>query len=120
MSYEETPDTSRACAGLSRGRGPLEKQFADYFANAEEGIIAGTCYNETTSDSRPVEGMVGQKSHRVACKLADGTNPDRVMETGICNLPQDEASALVHFGSEKTETWLMFRLPEPSGEGQGG
>jgi hypothetical protein len=84
-------------------------------AVSKEGILAGTFYNGTTGDGRPVEGTVDQQSQRAAWRLADGTNPDLVMETGIYNLTQDECSALVHFGPEKTQTWLMVRLPEPEG-----
>ena len=40
------------------------------------------------------------------------------METGIYNLTEDETTALVHFGKEQTQTWLMVRLPEPEGEEQ--
>jgi hypothetical protein len=89
-------------------------------AVSKEGIIAGTFYNGTTDEGRPIEGMVDQESQRAAWKLADGTNPEVVMETGIYNLTQEETSALVHFGPEKTQTWLMVRLPEAQGENQGG
>jgi hypothetical protein len=85
-------------------------------AVSKEGIIAGTFYNDITGKSLPVEGMVDRETQRAAWKLADGTNPDLVMETGIYNLTEDEATALVHFGPDKTQTWLMVRLPEPEGE----
>ena len=38
------------------------------------------------------------------------------METAIYNLTQDESTALVHFGEDKTQTWLMVRLPEEDSE----
>ena len=38
------------------------------------------------------------------------------METGILNLTKDEATAALHFGAEKTQTWLMVRLPAPEEE----
>ena len=38
------------------------------------------------------------------------------METVLSNLTEDEATALVHFGADKTHTWLMVRLPAPEGE----
>ncbi len=85
-------------------------------AVSKEGIIAGTLYNETTDASRPVEGMVDQKTQRAAWQIADGSNPGLVMETGIYNLTEDEATALVHFDKAQTQTWLMVRLPEPEGE----
>jgi hypothetical protein len=86
-------------------------------AVSKEGIVAGTFYNDATSTGRPVEGMVDQKSQRVAWKFADGKNSDVVMETGIYNLTQDEATAQVHFGADESQTWLMVRLPEEDAAG---
>ncbi len=82
-------------------------------AVSKEGIIAGTFYNDTTDSGRPLEGMVDQKSQRAAWKFADGKNPDVVMETGIYNLTKDEATALLHFGADQTQTRLLVRLPAP-------
>ncbi len=84
-------------------------------AVSKEGVIAGTLYNETTDTSRPVEGMVNEKTQRAAWQITDGSNPGLVMETGIYNLTEDETTALVHFDKEQTQTWLMVRLPEPEG-----
>src|SRR5690606_7950622 len=82
-------------------------------AVSKQGIIAGTFYNDVTGTDRPLEGMVDQKTQRAAWKFADGKNQDIVMETGIYNLTQDEATALVHFGQEQTESWIMVSLAEP-------
>ena len=82
-------------------------------AVSKEGIIAGTFYNDVTGSDRPVEGMVDQKSQRAAWRFADGDNTDVVMETGIYNLTEDEATALVHFGPDDSQTWLMVRLEQP-------
>ena len=82
-------------------------------AVSKEGIVAGTFHNETGDFSRPVEGMVDQKSQRAAWRFADGKNEQLVMETGIVNLTKDEATALVHFGQDRTETWTLVRLPAP-------
>jgi len=38
------------------------------------------------------------------------------METGLFNLTQDQTEALVHFGKEKTQQWLMIRLDQPKGD----
>jgi hypothetical protein len=35
------------------------------------------------------------------------------MEAGINNLTQDQTVALVHFGQDITQEWLMVRLQEP-------
>ena len=78
-------------------------------AVSKEGIIAGTLYNETTGTSRTVEGMVDKETQRAAWSPVDGKNTDVVMETGIYNLTKDEATALVHFGPNKTQTWVIAR-----------
>ncbi|PQO33833.1 hypothetical protein C5Y97_16540 [Blastopirellula marina] len=82
-------------------------------AVSKEGIIAGTFYNDITGSDRPLEGMVDQKTQRAAWKFADDKDQDIVMETGIYNLTKDEATALVHYDQDKTQTWLLIRLPEP-------
>jgi hypothetical protein len=79
----------------------------------KDGAIAGTYYNTGTDAVRPIKGMVDKKSQRAAWTFADGKNTDIIMETGIYNLTQDETEALVHFGKDKTQQWLMVRLKEP-------
>lgn len=82
-------------------------------AVSKEAILAGTFYNETAGVSRPIEGMVNQKTQRAAWQFADGKNEGIVMETGVSNLTKDESTALVHFDASTTETWLLVRLAEP-------
>lgn len=83
-------------------------------AVSKEGIIAGTYTNTVTDSAQPVEGMVDKKTQRAAWTIGDKKNT--VLETGIYNLTQDETSVLVHFGKERTQTWLMVRLEEPESE----
>ena len=92
--------------------GGVDQGMLIQLAVSKEGIIAGTFYNDATDDGRPLEGMVDSESQRAAWSFADGKNEDVVMETGIYNLTKDETTALVHFGEDRTETWLMVRLPE--------
>ncbi|MEZ6044173.1 MAG: hypothetical protein R3C11_01035 [Planctomycetaceae bacterium] len=40
-----------------------------------------------------------------------------MMESGIYNLTQDQTVVLVHFGTERTEEWLLVRLDQPEEEG---
>lgn len=79
----------------------------------KDGEIVGTFYNTTSDVARPVKGMVDSKSQRAAWTFADGKNTDVIMETGIYNLTQDQTEALVHFGKDKTQQWLMVRLNQP-------
>jgi hypothetical protein len=54
---------------------------------------------------------VDKKTQRVAWKI--GPN-NTVIEAGLQNLTQDVASCLVHFGTDKTQTWLLVRLKDPA------
>ncbi|EAQ81156.1 hypothetical protein [Blastopirellula marina] len=76
----------------------------------KDGIIAGTYYNTETKTNLPVQGSVDKDSQRAAWTIGDKTST--VMETGIYNLTQDETPLLIHFGEEKTQTWMLVRLPE--------
>jgi hypothetical protein len=82
-------------------------------AVSKDGVLAGSFYNQTLHVERPLEGTVDKTTQRAAWHFADGKNTEIVMETGIVNLTKDEATALVHFGPEKTQTWMMVRLPQP-------
>jgi hypothetical protein len=42
-----------------------------------------------------------------------GESENIVVETGLYNLTQEEAPALVHFGTDKVEDWLLVRLEAP-------
>ena len=78
----------------------------------KQGVLSGTYYNVATNTERPVSGMVDKKTQRAAWTFADGKNTDIVMETGLGNLTEDQGPALVHFGQNKTEQWLMVRQKE--------
>jgi hypothetical protein len=93
-------------------QGGVDNGMLIQLAVSKEGIIAGTFYNDATADGRPLEGMVDRETQRAAWKFADGKNSDLVMETAIYNLTQEESTALVHFGADQTQTWLLVRLPE--------
>jgi hypothetical protein len=55
--------------------------------------------------------MVDKKSQRAAWTVKGKSWP--VMETGIGNLTQDSAPALVHFADGSTKQWLLVRLDKP-------
>jgi hypothetical protein len=83
-------------------------------AVSKEGIISGTLYNTQTDDAQSVQGQVDKETQRVAMRLANSDTI--VIETGIYNLTQDQAPILVHFGTDKVETWLLVRLENPQGD----
>lgn len=82
----------------------------------KQGIIKGTYYNTGTDTTRPVKGSVDRQTQRAAWSFADGKDSDIVMETGIYNLTLDQTEALVHFGPNKTQRWLMVRMEQPQKE----
>jgi hypothetical protein len=84
-------------------------------AVSKQGIISGTLQNTTANSVKNIEGMVDKQSQRAAWTVAGETRP--IMETGIGNLTQDTAPALVHFADGTTQEWLLVRLDKPKGTG---
>ncbi len=80
-------------------------------AVSKDGYLAGTCYDSVGDKTVPITGSVDKASKRAAWKMAD--NNDVVMETGIFNLTQDTAPAMLHFGKDKSETRLLVRMEKP-------
>jgi hypothetical protein len=77
----------------------------------KQGIISGSYYNSVTDQSLPIQGSVDRESQRAAWTVGD--NSTTVMETGIQNLTQDETQVLIHFGDDRTQTWLLVRIDQP-------
>jgi hypothetical protein len=77
-------------------------------AISKEGAMNGTLYNQTTGSTQEIEGMADKKSQRCAWTVKGHTRP--LMETGIANLTDNTAPALVHFADGQTQQWLMVRL----------
>ena len=80
-------------------------------AISKEGVISGTLRNTATESTQTIEGMADKASQRAAWTVAGKTRP--IMETGISNLTEDTAPALVHFADGQTQQWLLVRLEEP-------
>ncbi len=77
----------------------------------KDGVIAGAGYNSATDKTVDIDGMVDKETQRAAWVVSGTTSP--VMETGIANLTEDEAPALLHRSADKTERVLLIRLEEP-------
>jgi hypothetical protein len=90
--------------------GPPPTMFLQ-LAVSKEGIIAGTLQNNDTDQSQEIEGVVDQRTQRTAWAVAGTDWP--IMETGVSNLTEDEAPALIHFEDGQSQQWLMVRLEEP-------
>jgi hypothetical protein len=111
----QTPDTEWLPLGIfaiSRDQATDSNTLLQ-IAVDKNGVIAGTYYNTSNDTSRPVKGSVDKKTQRAAWTFDDGKNTDIIMETGVFNLTQDQTEALVHFGPQKTQQWLMVRLDQP-------
>jgi hypothetical protein len=81
-------------------------------AISKQGVISGTLKNTGTGKVQSLEGMADKKSQRVAWVVTGQQRP--IMETGLSNLTQDTAPALIHFADGQTQQWLMVRLEEPA------
>jgi hypothetical protein len=81
-------------------------------AVTKDGLIGGTYTNASTGETQNVTGKIDKQSQRAAWII--GNNRDAVMEAGAFNLTQDQAPVLVHWGKEKTQTWLLTRVPAPT------
>ena len=80
-------------------------------AVSKSGILAGTLQNVATDTVQSVEGMVDKQTQRAAWTVAGQTRP--LMETGIVNLTQETAPALIHFADGTTQQWLLVRMDKP-------
>ncbi len=77
----------------------------------KQGILRGNYTDTATKMNQVVQGSVDKQTQRVAFTVGDNT--ENVVETGLYNLTKDEAPALIHFGKDRTEQWLLVRLQQP-------
>jgi hypothetical protein len=84
----------------------------------KQGLISGTIFNRDSNNLYTLQGKVDPQTQRVAFTV--GKDPNVVMETGLYNLTQNETPVLVHFGANKTATYLFTRLEEPESQGSQG
>jgi hypothetical protein len=77
----------------------------------KSGAIAGNYSDLISGTTVPIQGAVDKKTQRAAWTV--GKNKTTVCETGLYNLTQDEAPALIHIGKDKTQQWLLVRLKQP-------
>jgi hypothetical protein len=80
-------------------------------AVSKQGVISGTFQNTATESVQVVEGMVDEQTQRAAFAGVGKSRP--LMETGIVNLTQEIAPALVHFPDGTTQQVLLVRVEEP-------
>jgi len=78
----------------------------------KDGILRGNYTDTATEKTQLIHGSVDKQTQRVAFTVGDNTT--NVVETGLYNLTKAEAPALIHFGKDRTEQWLLVRLNQPS------
>lgn len=81
-----------------------------------DGIVSGAYQNVLTEDSRPLTGELDKKTQTVVWRIGEKGNT--VCSTSLANLTEDVCSVALHFSGNRTETWLMVRLPEPAESGK--
>ena len=81
-----------------------------------QGILSGAFQSTITNDTRPIAGQVEKSSQRAVWRVGDNT--DTIFETTLGNLTRDVSTIAVHFGSSRTQTWLLVRIPQPAPAGQ--
>ena len=80
----------------------------------KNGFVSGTLYNKTTDKTFGLAGRVDKDTQRMAFSVDD--SQDIVFETGLYNLTQDQTPVLVHFGPDKSETFVFVRLKQPESD----
>jgi hypothetical protein len=76
----------------------------------KQGVIRGNYTDTVTGQTQVVHGSVDKQTQRVAFTVGDNTT--NVVEAGLYDLTKDEAPALIHFGKDRTEQWLLVRLTQ--------
>jgi hypothetical protein len=97
--------------------GTAEPDVLVQLAVTQEGVIGGTAFDQRTSASYPIEGIVEKQTQRAVWEYVDTRNRRVIMETSIFNLTQPEATGLVHYGPENIRVIQLVRLEEPPGAG---
>jgi hypothetical protein len=77
----------------------------------KNGAIKGNYYDQVADSTTPVTGSVDKKDQRAAWHVGD--NKSLVIETGLYNLTQDRSTALVHYGADRTQQYVLVRMTKP-------
>ena len=88
-----------------------DPHYVMHLAINKAGVIGGNYSDLVGGTTVPIQGAVDKKTQRAAWTV--GKNKNTVCETGLYNLTQDEAPALIHMGKDKTQQWLLVRLKQP-------
>ena len=81
-----------------------------------DGVISGAFQSTLSNDSKQVAGKVDKATQRAAWRIGD--NGKTLYETSLANLTQDVSPVVIHFDANRTQTWLLVRMPQPAPAGQ--
>jgi hypothetical protein len=81
-----------------------------------EGVISGAFQSTLTNETKQVAGTVDKASQRAAWRIGDSGKT--IYETTLANLTQEVSAVAVHFDGNRTQTWLLVRMPAPAPAGQ--
>lgn len=95
---------------LCKGDSPSSNLVLQLALN-KQGVLRGNYTDTAKNQTKPVHGSADKQTQRVAFTIGD--NKTTVVETGLYNLTKDEAPALMHFGADRTEQWLLVRQKNP-------
>ena len=87
-----------------------EPHYVMQLAVNKAGTLGGNYSDLISGTTLPIQGAVDKKTQRVAWTVGD--NKNTVGETGLYNLTQNEAPALIHIGKDKTQQWMLVRLKQ--------
>jgi hypothetical protein len=94
---------------MSRERATNSNMVIQLAVN-KQGVIRGNFTDTKTNETLAVQGSIDKQAQRAAWTIGDKTA--NVMETGLYNLTKDEVPALLHYGSERSEQWLLVRVTQ--------
>jgi hypothetical protein len=95
--------------------GVADKNLLMQLAVTKDGVIGGTATNQLTGASFPIEGSVDKNTQRAVWMYTNDKNARIMMETGVYNLTQPEATGLVHYGPDDIQVVELVRLEQPEG-----
>lgn len=98
---------------MAEGQGTPTMVFQ--LAIDKAGAIRGNYYDQVSDNTVPVTGTLNKTDQRVAWRV--GSNKNLVIETGLYNLTQDHSTALVHYGPDQTQQYVLVRMKQPEGQG---
>ena len=92
-----------------------EPHYVMQLAVNKAGTLGGNYSDLISGTTLPIQGAVDKNTQRVAWMV--GSNKNTIGETGLYNLTQNEALALIHIGKDRTQQWMLVRLKQPEQAG---